>query len=54
MRKSAIKIGLAEGLAEGKSQSIRDGQKEEKISIAKNIINDNVSLKAIIKYTKLS
>ena len=48
------KQGMKQGLELGKKQGIEHGKKEEKLKIAKNMLNDNIDVDTIIKYTGLS
>ena len=45
-----IEIGRSEGISLGKNE----GKAEEKLDIAKNMLNDNIDISLISKYTKLS
>ena len=42
------------GLSDGISQSIYQGSQQAKIETAKNMLNDNLDIHTILKYTDLS
>ena len=49
-----IKEGYEQGLEQGMSQGLEQGSVNEKYEIAKNLLDNNVSIDIIIKSTGLS
>lgn len=54
IRISEIEDARIEGLEQGVKQGIKRGIKQDKIEIAKNMLNDNMDIDIISKYTGLS
>lgn len=52
--KKGIEEGIREGIREGLKQGIQEGIKEEKVNIAKNMLNKNMDISTIIEITGLS
>ena len=46
--------GRAEGIEEGRIEGIEEGSKQKAYEIAKNMLEENISIEAIVKFTKLS
>ena len=54
LRKSEIREANENGIQQGIQQGRSEGRKEERVSIAKQMIQDNVDLEVVSKYTGLS
>ena len=46
--------GYEEGIEEGRIEGIEEGSKQKAYEIAKNMLEENISIEAIVKFTKLS
>ena len=46
--------GIEEGRIEGRAEGIEEGSKQRAYEIAKNMLEENISIEAIVKFTKLS
>ncbi len=53
-RENALNEGMEKGLKKGIEQGIEQGSKQEKIEIAKKMLEDEVPLETILKYTNLT
>ncbi len=53
-REDGLAEGRAQGLKEGRKEGKQEGREEEKIKIAKEMLEDNISIEKIMKYTGLS
>lgn len=53
-RKKGREEGLKEGIKEGKEEGLKKGISESKKEIAKNLLEDNIDMSLISKYTGLS
>ena len=54
MENSHLDEARAEGRAEGISQGISQGKNERNIEVAKNMLNEDINLSAIVKCTGLT
>jgi len=52
--KEGLRQGITEGIVQGIQQGIEQGIEQEKIAIAKNLLNQNVSVEIIIQATGLT
>ncbi len=50
----AEKKGMDKGIKKGKKEGVKEGIKEKATEIVKNMLNDNVDINTISKYTGLS
>ena len=46
--------GYEEGIEEGRIEGIEEGSRQKAYEIAKNMLEENISIEAIVKFTKLS
>ena len=46
--------GIEEGRIEGRAEGIEEGSKQKAYEIAKNMLEENISIEAIAKFTKLN
>ena len=46
--------GYEEGIEEGRIEGIEEGSKQKAYEIAKSMLEENISIEAIVKFTKLS
>ena len=53
-RRRARKEGLEEGIKEGRAEGLETGARQEKIKIAKNMINLDIDIDTIVKSTGLT
>ena len=49
-----MELGIERGKEEGKTLGLREGQRKEKLEIAKNMLKENFSFEQISKITHLS